>query len=287
MSDSQCGCVCFPNRKNGEIIAAQVLSIVAWAILLLPSFEEFFTFMVWIASLILTIFYQVLWCVSIPKNLHWLFIVPALVISGWNFYSAIYFTRLFFCGEITVMFWVPAFLWLISAILQLGFVFKKSKTEEQNIDNEGNGATGGGVRLELPLAVAQVYNLSVVGLTDKSKKLFPQSGSSDNQPLRNDEFASVSIKIPSTPSKKQLRADVLVELPVNGGRIKRIRRKGRKTVYMERNRHGEPKRILWVDRQGRVFAESADYGDGDDVEDSGSNSMEAVAVAGVPAGEDV
>jgi hypothetical protein len=79
--------------------------------------------------------------------------------------------------------------------------------------------------------------------------------------------------MPQNPSKKQLRADVLVALPVNGGRIERIQRKG-KTVFMERNRHGEPKRILWVDRQGRVFAESSEYGEGDeDDEDSGRNSI--------------
>ena len=35
------------------------------------------------------------------------------------------------------------------------------------------------------------------------------------------------IQMPANPSKKQLRSDALVELPVNGGRIERIRQKGK------------------------------------------------------------
>mmetsp|Transcript_16153 Transcript_16153/g.33257 ORF Transcript_16153/g.33257 Transcript_16153/m.33257 type:complete len:130 (+) Transcript_16153:1-390(+) len=44
---------------------------------------------------------------------------------------------------------------------------------------------------------------------------------------------------------------------------------------MERNRHGDPKRILWVDRHGRVFAESSNYGEADEEEeeDTGRNSI--------------
>jgi presenilin 1 len=135
--------------------------------------------------------------------------------------------------------------------------------------------TGGDLRIELPLAVAQVYNLRVVAVPVQSRSVFGQSGdnSGSDRPLLNGGSDSPSFEVPQNPSKKQLKADVIVELPVNGGRIKRIRRKG-KTVFMERNRHGDPKRILWVDRQGRVFAESSEYGEDDEeVEDSGRNSI--------------
>jgi len=132
------------------------------------------------------------------------------------------------------------------------------------------------LRIELPLAVAQVYNLPVIDIPAQSKSIFiGQSGDSSgsDRPLLNGSSDSSSFEMPQNPSKQQLKADVVVELPVNGGRITKIRRKG-KSVFMERNRHGDPKRILWVDRQGRVFAESSEYGEGDeDVEDSGRNSI--------------
>eukprot|EP00536_Pseudo-nitzschia_multiseries_P002229 jgi/Psemu1/322463/estExt_fgenesh1_pg.C_290046 len=136
--------------------------------------------------------------------------------------------------------------------------------------------SGGELRIELPLAVAQVYNLPVLDVPTQSKHLFNgslQSNGSD-EPLLNGIDDSQPFEIPENPSKKQLRADIIVELPVNGGRIERIRRKG-KTVFMERNRHGDPKRILWVDRQGRVFAESSSYGEADEEEeeDMGRNSI--------------
>ena len=146
---------------------------------------------------------------------------------------------------------------------------------ESAATTSASSTQGSGLRLELPLAVAQVYNLPVLDLPEKSKKIFRQSSDSSgsDRPLLNGGSDNPSIEMPQNPSKKQLRADVLVELPVNGGRIERIRRKG-KNVFMERNRHGEPKRILWVDRQGRVFAESAEYGEDDEeIEESGRNSI--------------
>jgi presenilin 1 len=161
---------------------------------------------------------------------------------------------------------------------------KSSRSSTEPVTTSRSGAEsstdsstqGGDLRLELPLAVAQVYNLPVLDIPEQSKSIFNgQSGdnSGSDRPLLNGGSDSPSFEMPQNPSKKQLRADVLVALPVNGGRIERIQRKG-KTVFMERNRHGEPKRILWVDRQGRVFAESSEYGEGDeDDEDSGRNSI--------------
>lgn len=137
-------------------------------------------------------------------------------------------------------------------------------------------STGGELRIELPLAVSQVYNLPVVEIPTQSSHLFNGSSSSNgsDQPLLDENIENRNFEIPENPSKKQLKADVVVELPVNGGRITRIRRKG-KTVFMERNRHGDPKRILWVDRHGRVFAESSNYGEADEEEeeDTGRNSI--------------
>lgn len=132
MSDNQCEFQWCSNSQN-EVVHSQILAIVAcvsgvtWGI----SFES----RVWYASLILAIFYQMLWCVSIPKKLHWAFIVPTLVISGCNFYSAID-SVIDNIGLLSLVYWIPAFLWLGAAILQLVFVLRKSETYEQNSDNQ-------------------------------------------------------------------------------------------------------------------------------------------------------
>lgn len=151
-----------------------------------------------------------------------------------------------------------------------------SSSRSVSESSRATSATGGELRVELPLAVAQVYNLSVLDVPEQSRGLFSTSSSSNgsDQPLLDGSIENQNFEIPENPSKKQLKADIIVELPVNGGRIERIRRKG-KTVFMERNRHGDPKRILWVDRKGRVFAESSSYGEGDDdeEEDLGRNSI--------------
>lgn len=154
-----------------------------------------------------------------------------------------------------------------------------SESRSEAETNEAGSTTATeGPRMELPLAVAQVYNLSVLDLPAKSQRIFNCSSdngsgaASSKRPLLDGNTDSPSFDIPETPSRKQLQADVIVQLPLSGGRIERIHRKG-KTVFLERNRHGDPKRILWVDRQGRVFAESSEYGlDGDDDDDGGGRN---------------
>lgn len=156
----------------------------------------------------------------------------------------------------------------------------ESHSEITESSNTEGMIAGEGPRMDLPLAIAQVYNLPVQDLPVKNQRIFRCTSNNGNgrasfkRPLLNSDAATPSFDIPENPSRKQLQADVTVQLPTNGGRIERIRRKG-KNVFLERNRHGEPKRILWVDRQGRVFAESSEYGlgDNDDEESDGRNSI--------------
>jgi presenilin 1 len=152
-----------------------------------------------------------------------------------------------------------------------------SESRSEAGSSEARSYESEGPRIEIPLAVAQVYNLSVLGIPENSQRLFNDSLNGGNngtaqRPLLQRNGDSPDYTIPENPSRKQLKADVFVQLPIHGGRIERIKRKG-KTVYMERNRHGDPKRILWVDRQGRVFAESIEYGLDYADEEKGRNSI--------------
>jgi hypothetical protein len=138
------------------------------------------------------------------------------------------------------------------------------------MDNRSEtGSDSEGPRIQLPLAVARVYNLSVVDIPPHSRPFLAvhNSSRSSQRPLLEDTEDFI---IPDEPNSNQLQTDVIVQLPVNGGRIERIRRNGR-YLFEEKDRFGNPKRILWVDRQGRVFAESADYGT--EEEASGKNTI--------------
>lgn len=110
--------------------------------------------------------------------------------------------------------------------------------------------------VKLPLAIAKVYQLPVLSIPDKSIPiLYPNA---TDVPLL---AGSSDPAIPDDPSPKQLQTLVVVRLPPNGGTVEQVSRKGKK-VYLERDRHGQPKRILWVDSRGKVFAEVK--GDDDD-----------------------
>jgi presenilin 1 len=139
-----------------------------------------------------------------------------------------------------------------------------------------------GPTVNIPLAIAKVYNLKVISVPESSRKLiFPNQqqpssllgtpnrivasapllqdhdgGGTGNGPNQNGASSSSAevINLPENPTPTQLRAVVTVRLPPHGGRIEQVSRRG-KRVYLERDRHGEPKRLLWVDRNGKVFAE--------------------------------
>jgi presenilin 1 len=120
--------------------------------------------------------------------------------------------------------------------------------------------------ISLPLAIAKVYNLPILAVPEASLRImYPQRYSdshvSSSPLLQESGIAGVEVSIPEDPTPAQMRALVSVRLPKNGGRIELAARRG-KRVYLERDRHGNPKRILWVDRHGKVFAEMR--GDDDD-----------------------
>jgi presenilin 1 len=124
---------------------------------------------------------------------------------------------------------------------------------------------------EIPLAVARVYNLPVLEIPPHSRAVLESQQNENGDgphrtPLLTAGQTAGQISIPDNPTPAQLQADVLVRLPPRGGRIDKIV-KGGKTMYQEKDRFGTPKRILWVDRVGRVFAESSDD------EDDSSNSI--------------
>eukprot|EP00980_Cylindrotheca_fusiformis_P001538 scaffold350_cov133-Cylindrotheca_fusiformis.AAC.9 len=119
--------------------------------------------------------------------------------------------------------------------------------------------------IEVPLAIARVYNLPVLSIPQESESVLLSTntaGKASSAPLLHND-ATDGVHLPDNPTPAQLNANVIVRLPKQGGRIERLKRRGQ-TVYMERDRYGTPKRLLNVDRLGRVFAESSeDFDDGE------------------------
>lgn len=140
---------------------------------------------------------------------------------------------------------------------------RNANNQDQNSGVWDNRSDQDGTKTIIPLAVARVYNLPVIALPGRSERIMKKrGGSSGDAPLLEENYSD-GPHVPDDPTPEQLQADVEVQLPENGGRIDKIRRNG-KTMFLEKDRYGSPKRVLWVDRQGRVFAESSDYGDEED-----------------------
>jgi len=143
---------------------------------------------------------------------------------------------------------------------------KRSPNDKNSDDDDGSSASeisqGIGENdddrsqnqtVEIPLAIARVYSLPIIDASN-----FPRSGVSSS-PL---------LDVPENPNKQQLQFMVTVQLPESGGRVEPI---GDGKTYLERDRFGDPKRTLWVDRQGKVFAEP--YESEDDIDENSSNTI--------------
>jgi presenilin 1 len=127
--------------------------------------------------------------------------------------------------------------------------------------------------VNIPFAIARVYSLKIVAIPMQSRAILNHNRSNDLNvaaaPLLVDDSANeLHLNLPEEPSVKQLRAIVTVRLPQQGGRLEEVSRRG-KTVFLERDRHGNPKRILWVDRNGKVYAEMRE----DDEEGPSKNTI--------------
>lgn len=134
------------------------------------------------------------------------------------------------------------------------------RSASPNSRAQQQGTPGESPRVKIPLAIARVYQLPVVSVPSSSITImFPDRANdltgSTTSPLLT--HSDSTIVLPENPSAEQLLAKVVVRLPTHGGRLEHVQRRGKK-VYLERDRHGVPKRYLWVDRNGKVFAEMKD-----------------------------
>jgi hypothetical protein len=128
-----------------------------------------------------------------------------------------------------------------------------------------NRSTDSGTVVEIPLAIARVYNLSVLDIPPHSRAAFGMQEGRSGRPIRTplleeSERNVDNSGIPLDPTPTQLLADVIVRLPPRGGRLQKVNKNGN-ISFLERDRYGTPKRVLWVDRLGRVFAEQHDEED--------------------------
>jgi len=136
---------------------------------------------------------------------------------------------------------------------------KRNASGDDILDNRSDGGSEQeGPLVDIPLAIAKVYNLPVLAVPNHSsaimlKRSNSSEGPSDSPLLSNDATIDNHL-VPANPTPVQLGAEVTVRLPYEGGRISRVAKRGKK-VYLESDREGKPKRILWVDKAGKVFAE--------------------------------
>lgn len=111
----------------------------------------------------------------------------------------------------------------------------------------------------VPLAIARVYNLPIICTSVTATAMTTPADPS----IINASTAPLLENSASLPTPAELRADVLVQFPRNGGRIEK--KPGRDFPrYHVYSRDGQLRRVLMVDRQGRVYQETTEGSDDDD-----------------------
>jgi len=122
----------------------------------------------------------------------------------------------------------------------------------------------------IPLAIAKVYRLPYA-----DPDSVPGAGSSQGLLEGDEEGASPNALLSREFTPEELRMDVEVIFPRNGGRI--VRQEGNerdnRTRYIVMDRHGEIKRTLLLNDQGKVFEEVERDGDDDSEDGDGKSSI--------------
>ena len=133
-------------------------------------------------------------------------------------------------------------------------------TEEE--EETRSTTTSNTITAFIPLAIARVYKLPlVVSTTNRTTRL-------ESTTTTNVSTAPLLLDETSSPSIAELRADVQVQFPRNGGRIERQQQReggvGDVPRYHVYGRDGQLRRVLMVDRQGRVLEETEEQDDDED-----------------------
>ena len=126
-NERECDCKCGYYRKNGVVIAAQVLSIVAFIVSGIVGLWPLVNF---ILQCLVFIIYQILWCTRVHKSVFWVLVVASLGCAGYNFYLGYVYSILFDGIYVfSILCYLGGALWIIAAICDLVFVLKKSDNE--------------------------------------------------------------------------------------------------------------------------------------------------------------
>ena len=122
----------------------------------------------------------------------------------------------------------------------------------------------------IPLAIAKIYRLP---FADPDSVPGAGGSSSSHGLLEGDEGASPNALLSREFTAEELRTDVEVIFPRNGGRITKEDGRDGTPRYVVKDRHGVVKRTLVLNDQGKIFEEVRRDGDDESEDGDGRNSI--------------
>mmetsp|Transcript_36400 Transcript_36400/g.79242 ORF Transcript_36400/g.79242 Transcript_36400/m.79242 type:complete len:680 (+) Transcript_36400:57-2096(+) len=122
----------------------------------------------------------------------------------------------------------------------------------------------------IPLAIAKIYRLP---FADPDSVPGAGGSTSSHGLLEGDEGASPNALLSREFTAEELRTDVEVIFPRNGGRITKEDGRDGSPRYVVKDRHGVVKRTLVLNDQGKIFEEVRRDGDDESEDGDGRNSI--------------
>jgi presenilin 1 len=129
--------------------------------------------------------------------------------------------------------------------------------EESSIPDQGRAASPENTGF-VPLAIARLYKLPPITETTVSASSAGQQAPSSHVVSTSPLLASDNNTPSESLSPEELKAEVEVKFPRNGGKIVRQPSSAFEPKYLVYGRDGEVRRVLIIDPQGRVFQETDD-----------------------------